>query len=194
MATMPFFAGNDLSWLLYCFVILMQSVSLVWISVNISPWSSLVANERSEFLWRQQPQLCLCDLSFSMWVRGTNLTQERIMSFSLWRKEEECITAGDAKQTEPPSCTKNRTHLPTSLQFRDLTTSQHTVTLVVNKMRVLQAYLAGSSYTGTVLGPSWHDKLCFMMQTTPDSRRRPHSLSIKLCSFSLGNVWSLSDP
>ena len=34
-------------------------------------------------------------------------------------------------------------------------TSQCSVTLVVNKMSTLQAYLANSSYTGTVVSPSW---------------------------------------
>ena len=33
-------------------------------------------------------------------------------------------------------------------------TSQRSATLVVNKMRTLEAYLASSTYAGTVVGPS----------------------------------------
>ena len=40
--------------------------------------------------------------------------------FLLRREEEECVTAKNLKQAESPTCTKNRTHLPTSSQFHDL--------------------------------------------------------------------------
>ena len=40
------------------------------------------------------------------------------------------------------------------------------VTLVINVMWVLQAYLSSSRYTGTVLSPSWCDELCFTMLST----------------------------
>ena len=39
----------------------------------------------------------------------------------------------NSKQAVSPACTKNRTHLPTSSQFHDLQTSQHSVTLIANK-------------------------------------------------------------
>ena len=43
------------------------------------------------------------------------------MSFLLRREEEERhVTAKTSKQAESPACPKNRTHLPTSLQFHDL--------------------------------------------------------------------------
>ena len=46
------------------------------------------------FLMKTATQLCLCDLSFSMWVIGTNLMLEHMMtSFSLRREEEERVTA-----------------------------------------------------------------------------------------------------
>ena len=60
--------------------------------------------------------------------------------------------------------------------------------LVVNKICELQTYLASSSYTGMVFGPSWHDKLCFTLLSMPDSGRGLRSLLVKLLSFSLGNV------
>ena len=65
--------------------------------------------------------------------------------------------------------------------------SQHSYTWV------LQAYLASSSYTGTVVSPSRLDKLCYMMLSMPNSRKGWHSLLFKLMSFSLGNVGSLSN-
>ena len=37
----------------------------------------------------------------------------------LQREEEERVTAKNLKQAESPVCTKNRTHVPTSLQFHD---------------------------------------------------------------------------
>ena len=60
------------------------------------------------------------------------------------------------------------------------TISQRSVTstLVANKMWTLQAYLASSSYTGTVVGPSWHKELCAMMLSMPDSRRGLRSISV----------------
>ena len=81
-------------------------------------------------------------------------------------------TIKNVKQAESPVCTKNRTHLAVaSLQFHSL--PLHNTRVVVKKMWVLQAYLASSSYTATVFGPSWCDELCFAMLSVPDSWRRP---------------------
>ena len=99
---------------------------------------------------------------------------------------------------------RNRQNLPRLRTFPQFavsrcprsTISQRIVTstLVANKMWTLQAYLASSSYTGTVVGPSWREELRVTILSTPDSRRGPRSLSAILLSFSLGNVPSLSDP
>ena len=54
----------------------------------------------------------LCDIIVS---------QERMMmSFLLRREEEEHVIAKNSKRAESPASTKNRTHLPISLQFHDL--------------------------------------------------------------------------
>ena len=55
-------------------------------------------------------------------------------------------------------------------------------------------YLASSSYTGTVLGPFWWNKICFTILSMSDSRRGCVYPSAKLLNFSLGNALSLSDP
>ena len=42
---------------------------------------------------------------------------------------------------------------------------------VVSKMWTLEAYLASSTYTGTVVGPSRHEEICVTMLSMPDSQR-----------------------
>ena len=67
-------------------------------------------------------------------ITGTELVQcdeERMMrSFLFQREEEEHVTAKNSEQAEPPTCTKNRTHFPTSSQFCNL--RLHNVTLIIN--------------------------------------------------------------
>ena len=104
-----------------------------------------------------------------------------ISSFILQKQDKECVAAKNWKQAKSPMCTKSRTHLEISWSK----ISQHTVTLVVSKVWTLQAYVTSSSYTGTVLRPSWHNEACFTILSTSDSWKKPCSLLVKLLSFSL---------
>ena len=67
-------------------------------------------------------------------ITDTELVQcdeERMMrSFLFQREEEEHVTAKNLEQAESPTCTKNRTHFPTSSQFCNL--RLHNVTLIIN--------------------------------------------------------------
>ena len=73
----------------------------------------------------------------------------------LWREEKEHDTTKNSKPAE-------------SWSFMMYDFSQLTVTLLIKKM---QAYLASSSSTGTVLSPTWCNKVCIMILSMSDSRR-----------------------
>ena len=66
-------------------------------------------------------------------VHALATIESTITSFLLWREEEEHVTAKNSKLAE------------FYLAVPQSTTSQRTVTLIVNKVRVLQAYMI--SYT-----------------------------------------------
>ena len=79
--------------------------------------------------------------------------QERMMTSFLIAEGGE--RAGNCQKFET-----DRIYVPRVLKIEhtfaqvDSSTSQHTVTLVINKICAFQAYLESSTYTGTVVGPS----------------------------------------
>ena len=59
--------------------------------------------------------------------------QERMMT-SIFIVEEEHVTAKNSKQAESPMCTKNRNITSHKFAVPRSTTSQRTITLVINQM------------------------------------------------------------
>jgi len=103
-----------------------------------------------------------------------------------------CYCQKNRNRQNLPCVLKIEHTFPQGLQFHNLQLNNTVYTLVVNKARTLQAYLAGKlcSYTGKVVSPSWHCKRCATMLSMPDSRRGVHSLS----SWTFfGNTLSLSN-
>ena len=90
------------------------------------------------------------------------------------------VCPGNLAALKPPLsvCTKNRTHAPShKFAVPQPTTSQHSFTLVVNKMWTVQAYLANYSYTGTIVSPFWHDELMLWCYPCLICWRGLHNLS-----------------